>query len=130
MLHDFWTEWESISKGRDMQVVGFNITNFDLPFIVARSFIHDVPISPFLLKNVIDLRDKINAYRYGPTRGKLREYAATVGVTDIPPDEDTIIWCMKPDIEKLRNSLVRDLQLIDMLCDKARRTRIIDIKKW
>ena len=128
MLRDFWAEWENISKGKDVQVVGFNITNFDLPFITARSFIHDVPISPFMLKNVIDLRDKINAYRYGPTRGKLSEYAMMMGM---PSEEvETINLCLTKDFDKLKNQLVRDLQLIDVLYDKARRTRIIDIKRW
>lgn len=128
MLRDFWSEWERISKGQDVQVVGFNIANFDLPFITARSFLHDVPISPFLLKNVIDLRDKINAYRYGPTRGKLREYAVLMGSQK--QEADTTQPCFEKDVEKLRASLVRDLQIIDALYEKARRTRVLDIKKW
>jgi hypothetical protein len=128
MLRDFWAEWERISKGGDVHVVGFNISSFGLPFITARSFMHDVPISPFLLKNIIDLREKINAYRYGPTRGKLREYAAMLGMSI--EEADAAQLCMEKDLEKLRASLVRDLQLIDALYEKARRTRIIEIKRW
>lgn len=128
MLRDFWQEWERISHGKDVAVVGFNITSFDLPFIVARSFIHDVPISPFLLKNVIDLRDKINAYRYGPTRGRLSEYAIMLGQP--MEDTDTVKLCAVGDFTTVKNILVRDLQLIDALYEKARRTRIIDIRKW
>jgi hypothetical protein len=129
MLRDFWHEWELLHRANpDVEVVGFNITNFDLPFITARSFIHDIPISPFLLKNVVDLRDKINAYRHGPTRGKLSEYAQLIGMES--PDVDTTQLCLTHDFEKLRLALVKDLEIIDKLYDKAKRTRILDIKRW
>jgi uncharacterized protein len=129
MLKDFWNEWELLHKANEnVDVVGFNITSFDLPFITARSFIHDVPISPFILKNVVDLREKINAYRHGPTRGKLTEYAALIGMES--PEVDTTQLCISQDFEKLRQALVKDLEIIDKLYDKARRTRILDIKRW
>ena len=70
ILEEFWNEWRSI-KTITTKVVGFSIINFDLPFITTRSLINDVVISPFLIKSIIDLRDKINAYRYGKSRGKL-----------------------------------------------------------
>jgi hypothetical protein len=130
MLRDFWNEWERIHKeSPNVEVVGFNITNFDIPFITARSFIHDVPISPFLLKNIIDLRDKINAYRWGPTRGKLSEFAALMG-TPVEDDEDVLNLCQAKNLEKLRKILARDLEIIDALHQKAHRTKIIEIKRW
>jgi hypothetical protein len=129
MLRDFWSEWEKLHKADpNVQVVGFSITNFDLPFITARSFIHDVPISPFMLKNITDLREKINAYRYGPTRGKLVEYAALMGETRT--EEDILQLCSSGDVDKLRQMLARDLELIDALYEKAKRTKVLEIKKW
>ena len=51
MLVKFWEKWKAIkSEKRDSKVVGFNIKIFDLPFIVARSFIHNVKISSFFLR--------------------------------------------------------------------------------
>ena len=71
MLEDFWLEWKTIRQGSYLRpVVGFNICNFDMPFIVTRSFINDVSISPFTLKQIVDLKQKLSAYRYGHTRGK------------------------------------------------------------
>lgn len=127
MLRDFWSEWDRIHK-ENAEVVGFNIVNFDLPFITARSFIHDVPISPFMLKNIVDLRDKINAYRWGPTRGRLAEYAQLMG--DSIPEEDVVTLCTAKDFEQLRRNLAHDLDVIDALYQKAKKTKILEIKRW
>src|SRR3989338_4531322 len=51
MLEEFWKEWEKIKQidQYSTQIVGFSILNFDLPFLVSRSLINNVTISPFLL---------------------------------------------------------------------------------
>ena len=56
LLEEFWTEWMSIKKGRSLNIVGFNIKDFDLPFAVTRSFVHNVIISPFVVKYIVDLK--------------------------------------------------------------------------
>ena len=81
ILKDFWKEWGTIkTKKISASIVGFNIANFDLPFLTTRSFIHNVTIVPFTLKQVVDVREKINAYRYGKSRGRLKEFASLIGL--------------------------------------------------
>src|ERR1700694_4988358 len=51
MLEQFWAKLQDIKRNAlAARIVGFNITQFDMPFIVKRSFIHDVAIRPFTLK--------------------------------------------------------------------------------
>ena len=86
MLIEFWNEWKKLhEKNINIKTVGFNITNFDIPFLVVRSFIHNVAISPFTIKFIIDLRDKVNAYRHGHSRGTLKDFGKVLG---FPADMD------------------------------------------
>ena len=81
MLDDFWAHLKKIRQAPNTLIVGFNICSFDMPFLVTRSFIHGAPVSPFSVnKTLVDIRDKISAYRYGETRGKLKEYASLIGI--------------------------------------------------
>ena len=41
LLQKFWNAWASLRQGGRM-IVGFNITQFDIPFLIARSFINNV----------------------------------------------------------------------------------------
>ncbi|HLD42469.1 MAG TPA: hypothetical protein VJB08_00590 [Candidatus Nanoarchaeia archaeon] len=52
---------------------------------MTRSFIHNVAISPFTMKFIIDLRDKVNAYRRGHSRGTLKDFGKVLG---FPADMD------------------------------------------
>ena len=79
LLEDFWAEWRKAREGGAF-IVGFNLLSFDMPFLVTRSFIHNVAIAPFNLKSIIDLRDRISAFRTGHTRGTLKEFAALLGM--------------------------------------------------
>ncbi len=132
VLEKFWAEWTSIVKNHPFaSVVGFNIIHFYLPFITARSFIHKVTISPFILKQVIDLRDKINAYKYGKTRGKLKEYAKFLGLKIMDVDgSDVAGLCKDNKIEKLKQYLANDLEITDGLYKRAVETKIISINRW
>jgi len=132
ILDDFWLEWKTIKKGRfDVKVVGFNVVNFDIPFLVSRSLINNVVISPFLLKEVIDLRDKINAYRYGRTRGTLKEYAKLIGEEILDIDgSDIARLCIDHNIKEIIRYLEKDLVITDNLFKRVRDTNIININKW
>ena len=48
IIEQFWREWEKIKQidSFGTQIVGFNICNFDLPFLVSRSLINNITISP------------------------------------------------------------------------------------
>ena len=132
ILEKFWAEWGAIKKENPfIPIVGFSIANFDLPFITARSFIHGITISPFTIKQTIDIREKINAYRYGPTRGKLKDYATILGlkVLDIG-GKDIANLCKNKDYEKIKEYLLNDLEITDELYKRAAKTNIIKIAKW
>jgi len=132
ILEEFWLEWKTITKGSDqIRAVGFSITNFDIPFIISRSFTNNVIIAPFLLKNIIDLRDKINAYRYGLTRGTLKEHSLSLGIKDFGLNgSDIARLCLKKDYEKIKEYLANDLLITDTMFERVRDTNIININRW
>jgi DNA polymerase elongation subunit (family B) len=132
LLEDFWSEWKTIKKGSSyMKIVGFNITNFDIPFLVARSVINNVVISPFFIKELIDLRDKINAYRYGNTRGTLKEYASLLGEKVMDVDgSDIFNLCKDGKMKELVEYLENDLLITDKLYQRVCETNAIQINKW
>ncbi len=132
ILESFWKECSSIrSKHISTAIVGFNILSFDIPFLTARSFINRVTISPFSLKSILDLKEKINAYRWGKTRGKLKEYASLMGLqTQDTTGNEIAKLCREKEFEKIKQYLVHDLEITDELYKRAIETKIIHISKW
>ncbi|MFH1650423.1 MAG: hypothetical protein ABIA93_07810 [Candidatus Woesearchaeota archaeon] len=131
ILEDFWAEWSSIKRGNpSFAVVGFNINAFDLPMLVGRSFIQNVSVSAFVLKEIIDLRQKLSVYAYKP-RGKLKEYAELVGL-DIGPENGSMVanWVEQGKTEVLSKYLKSDLEITDALFKRAENLNIIQINKW
>ena len=133
MLDDFWSHLKIIRQAQNMLIVGFSICNFDMPFLVTRSFIHGTPISPFSVnKTLVDIRDKISAYRYGDTRGKLKEYASIIGI----PIEDGVDGSMVANLfmdknyDKIKKYLESDLMLTDELFKRIRTTNIFGITRY
>ncbi len=130
MLQEFWFEWRrNISPM--LQVVGFNISHFDIPFVVTRSFVHNVQIVPFVLKSIVDLREKVNAYRYGPSRGTLKEFAAIMGLplTDIDGSDIAKLY-HEGYLDIIKQYLANDLEMTDEMYKRMKETNIINIAKW
>jgi uncharacterized protein len=130
MLQDFWWEWrKAISPS--LQIVGFNIAHFDIPFLVTRSFIQNVPIVPFTLKSIVDIREKVNAYRYGPSRGTLKEFGEIMGImTDGTDGSDVARLYAEGSHGKIREYLSSDLRITDEMHRRLRDTNILGISKW
>ena len=130
MLEDFWAEWKKAREGGAF-IVGFNLLSFDLPFLTTRSFVNNVVISPFNLKTVIDLRDRISAYRFGHTRGTLKEFAALIGLKDFGMDGSQIAeLCKAGDMQTIIKYLKNDLLITDEIFKRARDTNILGIERW
>jgi len=129
ILEDFWGEWRRMKQ--DSVAIGFNVLNFDIPFIVSRSFINNVEIVPFQLKSIIDLRDRINAFRYGKTRGKLTDYGKLLGLEISRTDGSQVadLW-RENKVDELKQYLSKDLEITDQLFIRAKQTKIIHIAKW
>lgn len=132
ILTKFWGEWKKLKFGNpSILLVGFNVTNFDIPFIVARSFINNIEIVPFSLKSILDIKEKINAYRYGKTRGKLEEYGRLIGVNVLNIDGSMVPeLCKNNDWETIKKYLSKDLEITEKLFERAKETGIIHISKW
>ena len=133
ILQNFWEEWRKIKQENpNAQIYGFSILNFDIPFLVARSFINNVTIPSFLsLKYIVDLREKINAYRHGETRGKLKEYASLLGLNTLNMDGSNVAdLCINKEWDKLKLYLANDLEITEELYKRAKETKILEINKW
>ena len=131
ILEDFWAEWSSRRKGNNsFGIVGFNICDFDLPMLVGRSFVHNVTISPFVLKDIIDLRQKLSAYAYRP-RGKLKEYASLIGLK-VGEENGSMVaeWVAKGKANELGKYLESDLSITDELFKRADTLNILKINRW
>lgn len=129
LLEDFWAEWRK-ARATGALVVGFNLLSFDIPFLVTRSFVHKVPVAPFSLKTVIDLRDRISAYRAGHTRGTLKEFAALLGLETMGDGAQVAELCRAGDMEGLARYLRNDLLITDEIFKRARDLNILGIEKW
>jgi hypothetical protein len=133
ILTGFWSIL-SIAKQSNIlfRLVGFNVKDFDLPFLVTRSFLCGVKIQPFILKDVVDVREQLSAFKYGPTRGKLKEYASLIG-TPILEDMDGSqvaerYW--KGEHDKIQEYLKKDLELTEVLHQRMIDLRISEIARW
>ncbi len=129
MLEEFWAEWRK-ARETGAFIVGFNVLSFDLPFLVTRSFIHQVAIAPFNLKSVIDLRDRISAYRAGHTRGTLKEFAALLGLETMGDGGQVAELCRTGNIDGLVRYLKNDLLITDEMFKRAKDLNILGIEKW
>jgi uncharacterized protein YprB with RNaseH-like and TPR domain len=132
ILEEFWSLWrEIVSDSPSTFIVGYNILNFDIPFLVTRSLINNVKIKAFTLKSILDLRQKVTAYRYGYSRGKLKDFARTLGVQLEPVDgSDIERLYIQNDWESIKRYLEKDLLLTDKLYQRCLDTNIIGIYRY
>ncbi|MFH0970637.1 MAG: ribonuclease H-like domain-containing protein [Candidatus Diapherotrites archaeon] len=133
LLEAFWTALANEKAGNNAyRLVGFNVKDFDLPFLVTRSFIRGVKIQPFLLKDVVDIREQLSVFKYGHTRGKLKEYATLIGITILDDIEGSKVaetyWDGKHDL--LKEYLAKDLEITQKLHQRMVELRITDIARW
>lgn len=123
--------WETLDKNKGETIVGFNIKNFDMPFLTARSFINNIKIAPFTIKNILDLRENINAFRYGQTRGKLKEYATLLGIETMEVDGSNVAKLFfDKEIDTIKEYLKKDLDITEAILKRAKDTNITKISKW
>lgn len=132
ILEDFWEEWSAIRKGSNsVAVVGFNICDFDMYMLVARSFINNVIISPYKLKDTfVDIREKISSYKWRP-RGKLKDYADILKLDSNGDDGNKVAeWTEKKDLVSIKTYLEKDLEITDKLFQRAENLNITKIDRW
>ena len=132
LLKKFWDVWKDITdKDRFTKIVGFNILSFDMPFITTRSFANEVNIVPFTLKNVIDLRDKVSAYKYGPRRGRLKEFGEMMGLETVDYEGEEVVKLWQEKNHSILYEIVENhLYITGEMYKRALKTRVVDISKF
>jgi len=133
MLEEFWKifgEFKKASSGNT--IVGFNIKSFDIPFLVTRSFINKVKIYPFYIKEIIDLREYLTGFRFGKSRGTLKEFGEAIGVELIEDTDGSKIafLCKSEDFEKIKEYLLKDLELTEKVHKMMITLDIDKIRQW
>ena len=133
MLREFWEAVAAFRKtAGTSRIVGFNIKDFDLPVLVTRSFINNVKIVPFNLKEVVDLREKLSAYKYGNVRGKLKEFAELIGMEILEDVDGSKVaeLCWKGEWDKITAYLRRDIEITEAIHKRTVELRINEIERW
>ncbi len=134
MLEKFWSEFAAFRKQNALsgKLVGFNVKDFDLPILVTRSFINEVKIVPFTIKEVIDLRESISAFTYKHTRGKMKEFAQLIGIETIEgfDGENVAKAHWNGEHKKIATYLEKDLEIIEKMNERIVRLGIDKIQKW
>lgn len=114
-LRDFW-ELTRGEMGRLNTLIGFNIFNFDLPFLIRRSWKHGVPV-PFGIRRgrywgdqIIDLRD---CWQLGDrqARGSLDSISRHLGVGAKNGDGKAFAELWQTDRKQAEAYLRNDLEL-------------------
>lgn len=131
ILTEFWDEWSAVRRGDpDTKIVGFNISEFDMPMLTSRSFQNGVPVNAFTLKGLLDLRERISAFEWRP-KGTLGDYAESVGLSpETDGGENVPYWYEENDMAKIEEHLEEDLEITDQLFQRARELNISKIDKW
>ncbi len=133
LLEKFWGELKkNLAGDRANRLVGFNVKEFDLPFLVTRSFITNAKIVPFVLKEVIDIREYLAAFKFGHTRGKLKELAELIGIRLVEGMDGEKIaethWA--GEHAKIEEYLRKDIEITEAIHKRMIELRITEIQKW
>jgi uncharacterized protein YprB with RNaseH-like and TPR domain len=116
LLENFWNYFREFKiRCPVFRIVGFNIKSFDISFLVTRSFINKVKIQHFSLKEIFDLRDYITCFRYGKSRGTLKEFGEAIGVSLVDDIDGSMIanLCFKRDYTSIKKYLLKDMELTE-----------------
>ncbi len=133
ILEDFWKYYSNFKTNNIFsKIVGFNIKSFDMSFLISRSFINKVKIKPFSLKEIMDLREYITCFRYGKSRGTLKEFGEAVGVSLIDDMDGSMVaeLCYKKDYALIEKYLLKDMELTEKVHDVLMELDIDKIKQY
>ena len=114
-LREFWAHWKW-EEGRPTEFVGFNVLQFDLPFLVRRSWKLRVPVPAGLRRgrywsdSVLDLRD---VWQLGDrmARGSLDAIARHLGIGGKNGDGKDFAKLWQSDRDKAVAYLKNDLEM-------------------
>ncbi|MEM4368267.1 MAG: ribonuclease H-like domain-containing protein [Candidatus Anstonellales archaeon] len=130
MLKNFWKFIEDrLDSNNNLLVVGFNILQFDLPFLITRSFIKNVKVVKLSSKSICDIKERLSFTRKGNVRGKLKELANLIGIETLNIDgKDIIKFYQENDWETISRYLENDLEITEKLFLRLVETNIYYLK--
>src|SRR3989338_2907632 len=105
ILATFWKflhEWKRNNEG---VISGFNIKQYDLPFLITRSFVNNIKITPIALSDVLDLREVLSFFRYGRTRGTMKDFARALSLPSSDDGEKIAEWYFSDNEKHIKKYL-------------------------
>lgn len=134
MLQQFWKIYDDFRANSPLtnKIVGFNIKQFDISFLVTRSFVNGVTVVPFILKEIIDVRDLLTCFKRGPTRGTLKEFGEIIGVVLVEDMDGSKVaetyW--SGNIDLIKTYLAKDIELTEKVHNKVMELGLDKIREW
>ncbi|MFA5745961.1 MAG: ribonuclease H-like domain-containing protein [archaeon] len=134
MLTEFWKIYDNFRANSSLtnKIVGFNIKQFDISFLVTRSFVNGVTVVPFVLKEIIDIRDLLTCFKRGPTRGTLKEFGEIIGVVLVEDMDGSKVaetyW--SGNIDLIKTYLAKDIELTEKIHNKVMELGLDKIREW
>lgn len=124
MLEDFWG---MVRKNQPyIRLIGFNSYSFDIPFLIIRSFKHNVKVID-IRGRMLDLRFVLsNGNRY--QKGKLDEYAELIGLETKYKGyngQDAIRLWNEGKLEELREYVLTDAKITYLVYKRAKEIGLI-----
>lgn len=136
LLKEMWRTIEKLrGNGTALRIVGFNILDFDMPFIIARCFINKVSVLPISGNEIIDLRDQVSFFRAGRTRGRLKDFGKAMGIVlDENEGSDIARLCFQEDKQdgkkQIDKYLRKDIELTEAMHKQVMELGIDKLRRY
>ncbi len=130
ILERFWFSIADAAKTSKtfLRFVGFNIKKFDLHFLLVRSLHHNVRITGFNSRLVIDLREALTFGQTYMKKGTLQDYAQIIGVAgkynDLKASDMPALW-KEGKYDDVVSYIKRDIEIAQELFFRCKETGII-----
>jgi uncharacterized protein YprB with RNaseH-like and TPR domain len=124
MLHEFW---EYISQIDKPNLVGFNSSSFDIPYIIHRSIVRAEKIPKFY---TLDLRKTVNSFFISyesKVKGNLAYWSNVLGIKQSTDSGMMMIsYFLRGEYEKIKEHNIEDIKITYELFKRCKEVGIID----
>ena len=132
ILTDFWQTLKTLADSEKgyVKLIGFNVKQFDIHFLLVRSLAHKIPILPFTRRQVIDLRDYLTFFHTYMKKGTLNDYARIIGIDgkyDNIQNSDIPKLYENGDIAQIKKYVEQDIKITAELYKACKEIGIMNI---
>ncbi|MFT4313175.1 MAG: ribonuclease H-like domain-containing protein [Candidatus Woesearchaeota archaeon] len=132
ILTDFWQTLKTLADSEKgyVKLIGFNIKQFDIHFLLVRSLAHKIAILPFTRRQVIDLRDYLTFFHTYMKKGTLNDYARIIGIDgkhDNIQNSDIPKLYENGDIAQIKKYVEQDIKITAELYKACKEIGILNI---